>query len=509
MSGLQRLSSAILPTLKAAGKVATPKFNPKDIKPGILHLGVGNFHRSHVAAYMNDLFNNDALVESHKDWGIVGGGIMHFDDAKRKQLEPQDWMQTLVEIDADGTKPQLLTSMIDFLPVDHEGKKHEALQDMLMKVKIVSLTVTEGGYYLNDGKFDLGHAHIQHDIANPDSPQTIFGMMLKALKLRREAGVAPFTIMSCDNIPHNGKVVEGVVVGLAKEMYDEEFVAWLEDNVAFPNSMVDRITPATTESQKKFVKDNYGYEDDAPIFCEPYRQWVLEDNFTDGRPEFEKIDPSITFVDDVAPYELMKIRILNGGHASLSYPAALLSLEYVHDAMEHPLIGKFLDIVEKTEIIPTIPPVPGTDLADYWKLINSRFSNPAMGDTIGRNTYDGASRQPKFIVPVAADGLKKGTKVDGLALVSAMWCRYCQGTVENGDEVPSKDPQWDRLTETAEEAKTNPAAWLAMEDVYGAVGQDPVFQEAFAKALNTINSKGVEAALQQYIDENESFAAAA
>lgn len=451
-----------------------------------------------MAAYMDDLMNED--FENHKEWGIVGAGILSFDADKRKLLESQDWLQTLVSRDADSVKARIIGSMTNFLPVDFELRQHTALQRSLENpsIKIVSMTVTEGGYFLNNGEFDPDHPQMQFDIRHPDHPQSIFGMIVKALDRRRKAGVNPFTVMSCDNIPHNGDVVRSVVVGLAGHI-DDELSRWIADNVAFPNSMVDRITPGTTAAQGEYIKEAFGYEDASAIFCEPFRQWILEDKFPHGRPALEKLE-GFKFVPDVAPYELMKIRILNGGHASLCYPAALLGVQYVHEAMEHPTIGPFLDALERNEVIPTVPAVPDTSLPKYWELIAKRFSNPTINDTISRICFDGASRQPKFIVPVARDGLKKGCKVDGLALVSAMWCRYCQGVTESGEVIGPNDPQWDRLQAVAKNAAEDPSAWLQMADVYGEVGQDPVFVEAFSKALKSIESDGVEAAMKQYVD---------
>lgn len=493
------LSQAILPKLQEAGKLSVPKYDPKTIKAGILHIGVGNFHRSHLAAYMNDLFDKNPTGDN-ADWGIVGGGIMHFDAAKRDLLESQDWLQTIVEQDATTAKGIVIASMVDFLPVDHVNKQHKELQDSLASpnIKIVSMTVTEGGYYLSDGKFNLQALDIQHDVAAPTEPHTIFGMMVKALMIRKNAGVPPFTVLSCDNMPHNGAVVKSVMVQLAAAMHGEEFANWMQESVAFPSSMVDRITPGTTEATKAFVQETYGYADKAPIFCEPFRQWVIEDAFSAGRPAWEQLE-NVTIVKDVVPFETMKIRILNGGHASLCYPAALLGIEYIHEAMEHPIIGPFLDTLERHEIIPTVPPVPDTDLKEYWGLIAKRFANPVLQDTIGRNCYDGASRQPKFIVPTAGDGLKAGKSVDGLALVSAMWCRYCMGTTEAGETIPANDPQWDALQSKAQAAKKDPTVWLGMIDVYGDVGLDPVFKESFGKALTTIENKGVEIVMQEYI----------
>ena len=489
-----RLSNDVLAKAAEAG-VKVPTYDRTKVQPGVLHLGVGNFHRSHFAAYMDDLMNQD--FEDGKNWGIVGGGIMHFDQAKRDLLQPQDWLQTLVERDADSITAKILGSMIDFLPINTESIE-KFLQNP--SVKIASLTVTEGGYFLKDGKFDLSAPQIQNDVKNPDSPRTVFGVLCKAIRYRKDNNLTPFTILSCDNIPHNGDVVRSVVVGLAKAQ-DPDIVPWIEANMAFPNSMVDRITPGTTEEQKKYVSEMYGFEDASPVFSEPFRQWVLEDKFTAaGRPHLEQLE-NVKFVPDVVPYEFMKIRILNGGHASLCYPAALLDVDYVHESMLHPTISAFLDSLEHTEIIPTIPPVPDTSLVEYWETIASRFSNPTIKDTIGRICYDGASRQPKFIVGVIQDNLKADRSVKGMSIVSAMWCRYCQGKTESGKDILPNDPQWDRLQELALRAQKTPKVWLEeLEDVYGDT-VDPKFVAAFEESLFSIQNDGAEATMKKYIEE--------
>lgn len=476
--------------------VSVPKFDRASIKPGIVHVGVGNFHRSHMAAYVNDMMLTNFDVG--KNWGIIGCGTLHFDQAKRDLLEPQDWLQTLVERDSDSTNAQVLGCMTDFLPIDIQ-----AIQKTLENpdIKIVSLTVTEGGYYLKDGKFDLQNEHVKHDIAHPDDPKTIFGVLCKAARFRKQNDMPLFTVLSCDNIPHNGNVCQRAVISLAKAQ-DEHFANWMLDHVAFPNSMVDRITPATTDEQKKFIKDKFGYDDASPVFCEPYRQWVLEDTFSAaGRPPLDMLE-NVKFVPDVMPYEFMKLRILNGGHASLCYPSALLDLEFVHESMEHTTISAFLDTLERHEIIPTVPPVPDTVLNDYWTTIANRFTNPTLSDKIARNCYDGLSRQPQFIVPTMQDNMKAGRSVDGMALVSAMWCRYCQGTTESGKEIPPNDPQWDRLHTLALQAKDDPKIWLQeLSEVYGS-NVSPEFVSAFEKALFSIQTDGVEAAMKKYVAAN-------
>jgi mannitol 2-dehydrogenase len=261
--------------------------------------------------------------------------------------------------------------------------------------------------------------------------------------------------------------------------------------------MVDRITPATTDRERAILADKFGVEDDWPVFCEPFRQWVLEDNFPAGRPALEKA--GVQFVDDVSPFELMKIRILNGGHATIAYPAGLMDIHFVHEAMQEPLVRAFLARLERDEIIPTVPPVPGVVLEEYFELIERRFSNPKIGDTVRRLCLDGSNRQPKFIIPTIADRLKAGAGIDGLALESALWCRYCFGTTESGLEIAPNDPNWERLLTAAKAAKDDAGAWLAMEDIYGEVGRSPIFAAAFAHALETLWRDGTRETLGRYL----------
>ncbi|TIX77838.1 MAG: mannitol dehydrogenase family protein, partial [Mesorhizobium sp.] len=254
------------------------------------------------------------------------------------------------------------------------------------------------------------------------------------------------------------------------------------------------------DRERGILSSEFGLDDNWPVFCEPFRQWVLEDRFTNGRPPLEKV--GVQFVSDVAPYELMKIRILNGGHATIAYPAGLMDIHFVHEAMQEPLVRGFLDRLEHDEIIPTVPPVPDTVLEDYYQLIEHRFSNPKIGDTIRRLCLDGSNRQPKFIIPTIADRLKAGKGVAGLALESALWCRYCFGTTDSGVVIEPNDPSWDRLQTTARAAKDAPAAWLAMDDIYGEVGRSAQFVEAFAHALKALWADGARATLTRYLAGN-------
>ncbi len=475
-----------------ATKASVPHYRRGSLTPGIVHFGVGNFHRAHQAVYLDDLFN---LGLDH-DWALVGAGVRANDADMRKKLLGQDCLTTVVEQEAGGTSARVTGAMIDFLPVGDVAAIAEALADP--QVRIVSLTVTEGGYYIDPASqsFDASHPDIVADSVNPKAPKTVFGLILLGLQLRRERGLQPFTVMSCDNIPGNGHVTENAVAGLA-ELINPALAAWVREAVAFPNGMVDRITPATGQRERDALTEQFGIVDAWPVFCEEFKQWVLEDNFPAGRPALEKV--GVQFVPDVAPFEHMKIRILNGGHATIAYPAGLLDIHFVHEAMEHPLVRAFLEKVEREEIIPVVPPVPDTDLGEYYALIERRFSNPKIGDTIQRLCLDGSNRQPKFILPSAADRLAAGQGVTGLALVSALWARYCYGESDSGKVIPPNDPSWDRLTGLAKAAKDDPAQWLTMSDIFGTLASNPAYVAAFTGALTSLWARGTAATLEAYL----------
>ncbi len=487
-----KLSLATLAQAKATA--AVPSYSRADLSAGIVHFGVGNFHRAHQAIYLDDLFNTGA----DHDWAIIGAGVLPSDALMREKLADQDFLTTVVEQDNNRTGARVTGPMIDILPVGDTKAIIDALSDP--KIRIVSMTITEGGYFIDaSGSFNPQHPAIAEDGKNPASPKTVFGLIVAGLRARRDKGLQPFTVMSCDNIPHNGKVTKNAVVGLAA-LSDPAFANWIGENVSFPNSMVDRITPATGDREKSIARDDFGIEDNWPVFCEEFKQWVMEDKFPAGRPALEKV--GVQFVPDVAPYEHMKIRILNGGHAAIAYPAALLDIHFVHEAMEHPLIRTFLAKLEKEEIIPIIPPVPDTNLNEYFDLIERRFLNPKIGDTIPRLAQDGSNRQPKFILPSTADRLAKGDDIVGLSLVSALWCRYFYGTSDSGKEIVFNDASAERLQAAAIKAKHDPMAFLALSDIFGEVANSDLFRKRFAHALKTLWSQGTANTLQLYLDNN-------
>lgn len=484
-----RLNQAALNCLPAA--VSVPQYNRTDVTAGILHIGVGNFHRAHQAVYLDRLFNRG---RDH-DWGIIGAGIKSFDATMRKRLAAQDWLSTVIELDPQGYTARVIGPMIDFAEVDPQR-----LVEILSRpeIRIVSLTITEGGYYIDatDGGFNADHPEIIRDLENPEEQQTVFGLLISALGNRHDQGMPPFTIMSCDNLPENGAVTKRAMVGLAKLMAPG-IAGWIEDMVAFPNGMVDCITPATGDRERAMAEEKFGIADPGVVVCEPFRQWVLEDSFPQGRPALEEV--GVEFVGDVAPYELMKLRILNGGHAIIAYPAALMGLEFARDAMATPVIRAFLEKLETEEVLPTIPPIPGVDFQAYLEQTMSRFANPEIGDTIARLCLDGSNRQPKFILPAIADRLAADLPIDGLAMEVALWCRYCAGTRDDGHSIKLEDEKAERLRQAALQAKSEPTAFLAMDEVFGPTVSNPAFRKAFSTALTALWEHGTKGAMEAFV----------
>lgn len=344
-----RLSLATLGQLGPS--VGIPGYRRDELSPGIVHVGVGNFHRAHQAAYLDELFESGL----DHDWAIIGTGVRESDAGMGRDLAAQDFLTTVVTQEAERSQARVTGAMIDFVAPGDAVAIIERLVDP--RTRIVSLTVTEGGYYIDPATqaFDPGHPDIVGDAVNRLAlPKTAFGLIAAGLLKRRAAGLPPFTVMSCDNLPGNGHVTAAAVAGLV-DLVDPAAARWIRETVAFPNGMVDRITPATSNRERQTLRDDFGVEDHRPVFCEDFRQWVLEDHFPAGRPRLEEV--GVQFVADVAPFELMKIRILNGGHATIAYPAGLLGIHFVHEAMEDAQIARFLSVLLDEEIIPVVPPV--------------------------------------------------------------------------------------------------------------------------------------------------------
>lgn len=472
--------------------VLVPTYDRSRLTPGIVHIGLGNFHRGHQAWYLHRLMQMGEAL----DWAIVGAGVRPFDEAQRQKMVAQDYLTTLIELDPEGSSVEVVGSMIDYVPIaPGNGPLIARMADPA--IRIVALTVTEGGYYIDPSSngFDAQHPDIRHDAENPDAPQTVFGAIIAALAKRRASGAGPFTLQSCDNLQGNGAIMRQTVVSLA-QLSDPELAEWIDAECSFPNSMVDCIVPATGPNELALVRAQ-GIDDAVPVTHENFRQWVIEDDFCAGRPLWERAGATIT--DQVHDYEAMKIRILNGGHQVIANPGEILSVPTISGCMEHPEIGGFFRKVALEEIAPHVRPVPGMSPEAYIDLIDRRFSNPRIVDTTRRVAFDGSSRHPGFILPVIRDALAAGAPIEGLALTEALWARMCEGTREDGSLIEPNDPVWDTLTVTAKAAKDSPPDWLELRMFYGELADNRQFAEAFSRWLALIWSDGVEAALGTYL----------
>lgn len=485
-----KLSNSALYTLPSS--IVRPNYDRSMLTPGIVHIGLGNFHRAHQAWYLHRLMQQGLA----QDWGIIGAGVRANDEEQRKRLEAQDYLTTLIELDPAGHSVEIVGSLIGFVPVQ-EGNAALIEQMADPAIRIVALTVTEGGYYINPvtKAFDHDHPDIQHDAKNPDAPKTAFGAMIAALKRRRGSGVAAFTGQSCDNLQGNGEILKQTVVSLAK-LSDPDLAHWIESHCSFPNAMVDCIVPASGEKELALVK-NYGINDAAPVTHENFRQWVIEDDFCAGRPDWDKA--GATFTNDVHAFETMKIRILNGGHQIIANAGELLSVEYISDCMSHPLIGSFFQKVASQEIAPRVHAVPDMTPDAYVALVGKRFSNPDIIDTVRRVAFDGSSRHTGFLIPTINESLAAGSSIEGLALAQALWARMCEGTREDGSVIEANDPVWDSLNANAKLAKQTPQAWLDQAALYGDLGSNKTFSDSFNRWLGMIWRDGTEAALKSYL----------
>lgn len=489
---------AIVPPLSEANlgllpaKVRAPSFDMSRRRAGMLHFGVGNFHRAHQAVYLHRLFE---MGRDH-DWGIVGAGVLASEIPRFDTLKAQDCLYTLVEQAADRSSARIVASLVDYIRPGNADAIIAALARP--EIRIVSLTITEGGYFIDPAgaRFNAAHPDIVADSRNPGAPKTVFGLIAAGLKARRAKGIPAFTIMSCDNIPGNGSATCNAVTGLAR-LFDAELAGWIAGTVAFPDTMVDRITPATGAPERTRIREEFGAGDGAPVFCEDFTQWVMQDHFPAGRPALERA--GVQFVADVRPFEAMKIGVLNGGHAMIAYPAALLGYTYIHEAMADPLIRGFVEKVQCDEVIAHLAPAGQTDPAAYLQTILTRFSNPAIEDTVARVCFDGSSRQCKFIIPSILKCLAAGQRPAGLALACALWCRYCFGVDNAGKTISPNDPRWDALNAAAVEAVNDPKTWILQTGIYGELAGREDFLQLFAFWLRMLWTEGIRGTLSLYL----------
>jgi len=481
------------------GRLPAPGYDRERAAPGVVHVGVGGFHRAHQAMYHDRLM----AAGTAPAWGICGVGILPADLAMKRALDAQDGLYTLVLKHSDGRyEPQVIGSIVEYLfaPEDPEA----VIEKMAAEpTRIVSLTITEGGYNVSDvtGEFDAASPGVVHDLAPGAVPRTVFGLVTEALRRRRARGRPPFTVMSCDNLPGNGDLSQRVFTAFAR-LGDPELGDWVEREVSFPNSMVDRITPATTDADRAEVAERFGMDDRWPVVCEPFAQWVLQDTFAAGRPPYELA--GVQVVAHVEPYELMKLRLLNGSHQAMCYFAYLSGYRLVHQAAQDPLFQAFLLGYMDQEATPTLAPVPGVDLATYKRTLIERFANPYIRDTVARLCADSSDRIPKFLLPVIRRQLAIGGQIRRSAAVVASWARYAEGVDENGEPIEVVDRLASSLTPLARRQRGDPLAFITNRAVFGDLAGNERFAAAYRSALASLHQRGARATLESLAGDDRS-----
>lgn len=470
------------------------------MKAGIVHFGVGAFHRSHQAVYLDNVI----AATGTKEWGLVGVGLLHFDLPMRDAMKAQDCLYTVNEKSFDGeTKTRVVQAMVEYI---YAPDDFSAVVDRLMDpaIRIVSLTITEGGYLMNNrGEFLRDHPFVTKDLENPCLPQSAFGIIIEALRKRRENGMQGFTVMSCDNLRHNGNQAKKACLAFAR-LRDPELAHWIEENVTFPNSMVDRITPAMNPKVREELNMRSGVNDLSPVIAEDFSQWVLEDNFLYGRPCYQKA--GVTVTNDVAPYEEAKIRLLNGSHSMLSYPAFLSGFKRVDLALTDSVFKNYIMDYLNEDAGKWLNSIPGMELETYKKTLVERFCNAAIGDQLSRLCLDGGSKIPGFLLPTIEANLKNTGTCHRLAYLLACYNHYLHCEKDDmGDKFEIQEPNTMALLKPIIES-SNPMDLLKCTHLVGNAAEYPLFVKDYLKCHKSVSSSGVRSTLENLtsiLAENE------
>ena len=470
--------------------VATPDYDRRALREGIVHIGVGGFHRAHQAVFIDRLLRQDLA----RDWAICGVGLLPGDRAMRDALVPQDGLYTVAERSAAGERLTIVGALTSYLLVADDPAAVVA-RLAAPTTRIASLTITESGYLRDErtGALDLDHPDLAADLAGAGPPRTTYGLLTAALAERRRAGLPPFSVVSCDNLQQNGALVRAMLLAFAGRR-DPALADWIAARGAFPASMVDRITPRTTDADRARLAATAGIVDAWPVVTEPYIQWVIEDRFADGRPPWEAA--GVQVVADVEPYERMKLRLLNASHSAMGYLGALAGFETVHQVIADPDVARTVRALMAEEVVPLLPPVPGIDLADYCETLIERFGNPMIADQLARICADGSGKLPVFILPSVREQLARGGPLARLALVVAAWCRYLTGEDEQGRRFQVDDPLAAELQARARAGGVDPSPVLRCARVFGDdLAEAPAFVREVAAALASLHRHGVRATL--------------
>ncbi len=485
------LNLANLPKMRS--DIAVPTYDRSLLPQHTVHMGVGGFHRAHQAVYLDDLMH---LPDTER-WGECGVGVLTSDSRMRDALKPQNCLYTVVERSEDTQAARVIGSLVDYVYAPAE------LETAVEKIadpacRILSLTITEGGYFIDEatGAFNDTHPDILHDLEHPEAPISSLGTIALALDRRRSRDLPPLTVMSCDNLQGNGDVIKRVLEAFS-EMRDPLLRRWISVNVAFPNSMVDRITPATTASDIALVSDAFGISDRWPVLTEPFRQWVIEDHFAAGRPSWERVGAEI--VTNVAPYEIMKMRLLNGSHLAMAYLGAIAGFRYVHEIM---LDRLFLDFIREfmEEVTPVVPLIPGTSIPEYKDTLIARFSNPTINDQVTRICSEGSAKMPKWVLPSIAELFDRSAPTPLLSLVIASWISYLgREQDELGNPMQIVDARASELTPICKRSFADPGPMLAVRSIFGELPKNAAFVTGVEEALQILSVRGAAATIEHYL----------
>ncbi len=473
-----------------------PAYDRSSLRIGIVHLGIGAFHRAHQAVY------TDTVLEQDPGWSIAGVSLRSA--TTRDALMPQACLYTVVTRSGDGDRVRVIGSVAELLVAPEDPA---AVLDRLTSpdVRIVSLTVTEKGYCHDPatGRLDEDHPDIRHDLENPMTPRSAPGFLVEALRRRRESGLEPFTILSCDNLPANGDTTARIVTRLA-HLRDADLGAYVEAGVAFPNSMVDRIVPATTDADRDLVAGMLGAHDAWPVMTEPFTQWVIEDRFPQGRPAWEEAGAEL--VGDVKPYEHMKLRLLNGSHSTLAYLGSLAGHETVADAMTDTRLKALVRALMDKEMTPTLDIPPGADITTYKASLIERFANPALRHRLSQIAMDGSQKIPQRLLDAARQRIAAGAPLNRIALAVAAWMQYVTGVDDSGHPWPVSDPLTPRFvmiaSDSSGDAEALVANFLGIGDVFGEdLPAMPEFRTAVIAWLDRLIRLGAGRVLDQYHED--------
>ena len=469
-----------------------PRYDRDALTSGILHISLGAFHRAHAAVYLDDYLNLHA-----ENWLITAVGLMPQDRALVDAMRSQDGLYSVLERAKNQDACRMIGSIREVVHAPTETALLIArISDPA--IRIISLTITEKGYCHDaERNLDPANPHWQADLSPDGNLATIHGYLLRGLQARRENQGGPVTILSCDNLPDNGGLTKKLFLQFAG-LADSTMLRWIAENISFPSSMVDRITPVPDDAVRRVVAETYGLADKCPVVCETYRQWIIEDDFIAGRPRLEEV--GVQFVNDVAPYEKMKVRLLNGSHSALSYIAIMLGYRHVDDALSDGRLHRFLAGYMRCDIVPTLSPVPGIDLGNYQKVLLARFSNAAIRDQVQRLAEDGSQKVRNALIPPLLYQIATGGHYHHLVFALAAWYRYLTGVDEHGAAIAIKDPLQDALRDCARMHPIDPTPFLQMEAIFDPILRDqPVFLSRLKSDLEAIHRVGMSRALDDFL----------